>query len=198
MDKFNKGKKFGGGRSFGGGSFGGGRGGFRDGRNGGRPPMFKATCSKCGRDCELPFRPTGERPVFCSTCFEEQGGGNDRPNKFPTAERWERPRFEDKQMHDAICSKCGANCQVPFRPVPGKKVFCENCFEKGGKGTGDNAEQFKQLNEKLDRLITLLTAKNSAPKETNEKKSSTEPVAEENKTARTKPRTKKVATKKKK
>lgn len=192
MGKFNKGNKYGGG------SFRGGRDGFRDGRNNGRPQMFHATCSKCGRDCELPFRPTGERPVFCSTCFEEQGGGNDRPNKLPTAERWERPRFEKKQMFDATCSKCGANCQVPFRPVPGKKVFCENCFEKGGKGSGDNAEQFKQLNEKLDRLITLLTAKNSNPKQAEEKTTPVEKNTEEKKTTKTKPRTKKTATKKKK
>ena len=31
--------------------------------------MFEATCGKCGRQCEVPFKPTGSRPVYCSDCF---------------------------------------------------------------------------------------------------------------------------------
>jgi len=29
----------------------------------------KAVCAKCGKECELPFRPTGDRPVYCKDCF---------------------------------------------------------------------------------------------------------------------------------
>ena len=29
----------------------------------------KAVCSQCKNECELPFKPTGDRPVFCSECF---------------------------------------------------------------------------------------------------------------------------------
>lgn len=28
--------------------------------------MHKAICSECGRECEVPFWPTGDRPIFCS------------------------------------------------------------------------------------------------------------------------------------
>jgi len=150
MDRFNKGKRFGGGgRSFGGDRDGGGRG------------TFKAVCSDCGRECELPFKPTGDRPVFCNDCFKKQGGGSDRPARFGGRDqRRERPSFENKQMHDAICSKCGAKCQVPFRPTHGKQVFCDKCFDKGGvsaKSGVDNSAQFRMLNEKLDKLIKLLS-----------------------------------------
>ncbi len=61
---------FGGGRSFGGGS----RGGFGGGRD--RPQrreMFDVTCTKCGKDCQVPFKPTGSKPVLCSDCFSESG-----------------------------------------------------------------------------------------------------------------------------
>ena len=171
MGKFNDRKKFGHGGKFGGnrGGFGGGRGGFGGGRDGGRPQMHKATCSECGKECELPFRPTGDRPVFCSTCFDKQGGGSiGRPNRFggDRSERRERPRFEDKQMHDAVCAKCGAKCQVPFRPTPGKQVFCDNCFDRSAgntKSSVDYSGQFKTLNEKLDKLIKLLTPAEKAP-----------------------------------
>lgn len=66
----------------------GGRGGFSGGRSfGGRSDgpkqMFPAVCGKCGDACQVPFRPSGDRPVFCSNCFKEQGGGNDRPRFAP-------------------------------------------------------------------------------------------------------------------
>jgi len=71
MASFNRDNKRSGGgfnRGFGGGgkSFGG--------RNDGPKQMFPATCSKCGQSCEVPFKPTGERPVFCNNCFKSQGG----------------------------------------------------------------------------------------------------------------------------
>ena len=41
-------------------------------------------------------------------------------------------RFKDREMHDAVCAKCGAACQVPFKPRPveegGKPVLCKECF----------------------------------------------------------------------
>lgn len=52
----------------------GGRGG-RGGRGGGydRGPreMHKATCSDCGQECEVPFKPTDGRPVYCRNCFQK-------------------------------------------------------------------------------------------------------------------------------
>ena len=47
---------------------GGNRGG---GRNFDRGPreMHKAVCSECGKECEVPFKPAGDRPVYCKDCF---------------------------------------------------------------------------------------------------------------------------------
>jgi CxxC-x17-CxxC domain-containing protein len=30
----------------------------------------RATCSQCGKDTTVPFRPTQGRPVFCRECFQ--------------------------------------------------------------------------------------------------------------------------------
>lgn len=57
----------GGGRGPRGGGGGGGGGSF-----GGRREMFAATCAQCGQQCEVPFRPRGDRPVYCSACFGDQ------------------------------------------------------------------------------------------------------------------------------
>lgn len=41
-----------------------------EGRFNDRPrEMHKATCSDCGKECEVPFKPRGDRPVYCRECF---------------------------------------------------------------------------------------------------------------------------------
>jgi len=34
--------------------------------------MYKAVCADCRKDCEVPFKPTGERPVYCKECFSKR------------------------------------------------------------------------------------------------------------------------------
>ena len=48
----------------GGGGFGGGRPGPRE--------MHKATCADCKKECEVPFEPSGDRPVYCRDCFSKR------------------------------------------------------------------------------------------------------------------------------
>lgn len=52
------------------------RGGFR-GRGGDRErtQMYDAVCHECGKNCQIPFRPSSGKPVYCSDCFEKNGGG---------------------------------------------------------------------------------------------------------------------------
>ncbi|MEW6223707.1 MAG: CxxC-x17-CxxC domain-containing protein [Chloroflexota bacterium] len=60
-------------------AYGGGGGGYGGGGYGGRSSapreMFTATCSSCGREARVPFRPTNGKPVYCSDCFRTQRGG---------------------------------------------------------------------------------------------------------------------------
>ncbi len=55
------------------GDFGGSSSGFGGGRSGGYSSgpreMYTATCSSCGREARVPFRPSGAKPVYCSDCF---------------------------------------------------------------------------------------------------------------------------------
>jgi len=148
---------FGGNKSFGGGS-----------KFGGRPEMHSAVCNKCGNDCQVPFKPTGDRPIFCSQCFEKNGGGSERS----AGGNFSRPSFRkpsfggDRQMFQAVCGKCGDKCEVPFRPTEGKPVFCSNCFEKGGSTGGRNTEHYKEqfdiINAKLEKIMKALNI-HSAP-----------------------------------
>ncbi|HYC06853.1 MAG TPA: CxxC-x17-CxxC domain-containing protein [Candidatus Binatia bacterium] len=51
-------------------------GGYSSGGGYDRGPreMFTATCSNCGREAQVPFRPTSGKPVYCSDCFRSMRG----------------------------------------------------------------------------------------------------------------------------
>lgn len=104
------------------------RGGRRDfGRRdfGGRPEMHKAVCSKCGKDCEVPFRPTGSKPVFCRDCFK--ANDNFDTNRSEGRRDFGRPSFDNR------------NNDRPRTEQPNYK------------------EQFDALNTKLDKILKILT-----------------------------------------
>jgi len=33
--------------------------------------MHKAVCADCGEECEVPFKPSENRPVYCKECFRK-------------------------------------------------------------------------------------------------------------------------------
>ena len=82
--------------------------------------MYKAVCSDCGKNCEVPFEPEEGKSVRCQDCYKKnrpprRGGGF--------------TRFQ-KRMYDAQCAECKKECQVPFKPNGKKPVLCRECYEK--------------------------------------------------------------------
>jgi len=143
---------------------GSGRGGYD------RPQMFSATCDSCGKECEVPFRPTGERPVYCSECFESRGEGNsNRERRYDNRGDRGNSRgssYSDKQMYSAVCDSCGKDCEVPFRPTGDRPVYCRDCFgntdagrggRSGGGSSGCDCSEsqalLKEMNSKLDKIL---------------------------------------------
>ena len=68
-------------------SGGGGRGasgdrdsyGGRDNSYSNRPrEMHTAICASCGKEAQVPFVPRGDKPVYCSDCFQQQRKTNSR------------------------------------------------------------------------------------------------------------------------
>ena len=53
--------------------------------------MHEAVCNKCGKRCEVPFRPTGEKPVYCRDCFA--GNTSSGQERFGNREHRERRDF---------------------------------------------------------------------------------------------------------
>lgn len=89
------------------------------------------TCAKCGAHIsQLPFQPSGDRPVYCADCNREfrqsrgpAAGGRGGFNRGPRAPR---------QMFDVdlSCAGCGAKItQLPFQPTGDKPVYCRDCMQ---------------------------------------------------------------------
>jgi CxxC-x17-CxxC domain-containing protein len=88
--------------------------------------MFKAVCSKCDKECEVPFKPDEGKKVYCKDCY--------KPKRFDRGDRGNnsRGRFQ-RRLYDAVCAKCKKKCQVPFRPREGADVLCRECYSETRK-----------------------------------------------------------------
>ena len=44
-----------------------------------RPPreMHDAKCGDCGKDCQVPFEPRNDKPVYCNDCFQDHKPARD-------------------------------------------------------------------------------------------------------------------------
>ena len=103
--------------------------------------MFTATCGDCGNECQIPFKPKDDRPVYCRECFQNHKppqrsgdsrygrgssyGRNDGGSRFSSGSRDNRPR----EMFTATCGDCGNECQIPFKPKEDRPVYCRECFQ---------------------------------------------------------------------
>lgn len=70
----------------------GDRGFSRGGSDSTRPALHSATCAECGKSCEVPFKPSGDRPVYCSNCFKGKKDGF-TPKRSNNRD-FSKPRFE--------------------------------------------------------------------------------------------------------
>ena len=115
------------------------------GRDSGKREMHHATCAQCGKDCEVPFQPREDRPVYCSNCFEQRK--NENGNSRESGGRsFGRPNFEERRSYS------GGDDRGNTR----------------GNDNGQLTEQLKSLHVKLDKILSALEAKtvqSATPKE---------------------------------
>lgn len=143
MKDFNRG---GGGDRFGGKKRFGNSYGSQQGDRSDRPAMHQAVCAECGKDCEVPFKPSGDKPVYCSSCFGKKIGFDN--TRFDRRDS-ERPSFNRDDRREVA------------RPS-----FTRDYRSDGGGNA--NADQYKQqfemLNTKLDNILRILTVKPAVEK----------------------------------
>lgn len=122
--------------------------------------MYKAICAQCGNECDVPFKPTGIKPVYCDACFASRGGHthNRNDNRDYGASR-------SRTTFPALCDNCGEPFELPFKPTQNRPVYCPKCFAdddiRGGGISKDQMQelihQFDALNYKLDKIMKALS-----------------------------------------
>jgi len=105
-------------------SFGGG-----DSR---RPLLHDAVCDECGKDCQVPFRPSGDKPVYCSNCFEKKGGNDSN-------------RSRDRRDSSRRSFGGGDSRRSPQSNI-------------SDRNTSQLIEKIEILNTKLETIINLLSS----------------------------------------
>lgn len=127
---------------------GGFRGGDRGGKGGFKKPwenkggfdrpqvMHKATCSECGKQCEVPFRPTGEKPVFCNDCFNKRRDPSD--TRGARSDYAAPKAYTQRDFNDRHAPRADA------RPLMNRPV------------SDNTGKQLAEISQKLDRLIAAM------------------------------------------
>jgi len=133
--------------------------GSRYSRDDSRTESSTVTCSDCGDECQVPFVPRTNKPVYCSDCFrqhkpddlgsdrysrddrgsrysrDDRGSRysrDDRGSRYSRDDRGSRYSRDDSRTESSTvtCSDCGDECQVPFVPRTNKPVYCSDCFRQ--------------------------------------------------------------------
>ena len=65
-----------------------------------RSAMHPATCNECGARCEVPFKPNGRKPIYCSNCFKKDDSRDTR--SFGDKRSYEGSRGNKDQYADQL------------------------------------------------------------------------------------------------
>jgi CxxC-x17-CxxC domain-containing protein len=81
-------------------------------------------CMDCGEDFVFT---AGEQLFFHDKQFKNQ------PKRCKACKQKRAPargshNHSNKQETEAVCSSCGKQTTIPFRPTQGRPVFCRECF----------------------------------------------------------------------
>ena len=89
------------------------------------------TCVDCGAEF---IWTAGEQVFFADKQFKNEPK-RCKACKTSRASRPSGPMGRERVETTTMCSSCGKETTVPFRPTQGRPVFCKECFQQR-KGSG--------------------------------------------------------------
>ncbi|MHA1346949.1 MAG: CxxC-x17-CxxC domain-containing protein [Candidatus Heimdallarchaeaceae archaeon] len=107
-------------------------------------------CAKCKKETQVPFKPTGVKPVYCRECFQIENPKTDSPSvrsssgrsNYRSSDR-SSGRYDNSnrrvsvrgssELYTVTCAKCNEETQIPFKPTGSKPVYCRKCFQEQKK-----------------------------------------------------------------
>jgi CxxC-x17-CxxC domain-containing protein len=120
---------------------------YRNSQDQRKNQLTTVMCADCGEECQIPFVPTTDRPVYCSECFRKnkpQENRDDRGSRYSRDDR--KP-----ERFTAECDNCGDVCDLPFKPKFDRPVYCSECFSKVKLGDEDYEEDIHNTHQQKPR-----------------------------------------------
>lgn len=140
------------------------RGGSRN-RDGDRPMMHNVVCDECGKNCKVPFKPSGDKPVYCNECFGKRNSGGKNQSRG-------RQNFSRRDYRDDRARKPNVS------------------FKQNDENILRLEKTLKSLGTKLDTIISLLSVKKEEQVEPAKKKKVTKASAKKVKVVKVKAKAK--------
>ncbi|ADQ40366.1 hypothetical protein Calkr_0843 [Caldicellulosiruptor acetigenus I77R1B] len=85
-------------------------------------------CKDCGR--EFVFT-AGEQEFYAQKGFKnEPTRCKECRDQRKAMQRREGRQTQRRELYDAVCSACGKETKVPFRPRNDRPIYCSDCFSK--------------------------------------------------------------------
>lgn len=77
--------------------------------------LHKAVCAECNKECEVPFKPSGTRPVYCKECFAKRKNGASPIKEKPENRSAERVLVYERSFQK---DQAAANPKSVVRKTP--------------------------------------------------------------------------------
>ena len=128
-------------------------------RNNRREESTTVTCSDCGTECQVPFVPRNDRPLYCSDCFrqnkpqdseDDRYSRDDRGSRYSRDDRGSRYSRDDRGSRHSNFrdSRTGENDFRSRKPKTGKFLKKQETFYSGG-----SEKFYNTLKEKLFEIL---------------------------------------------
>lgn len=119
------------------------------GRDSRRSLLYDAVCDECGKDCQVPFKPSGERPIYCSDCFEKKGRRDgDRSSRRVSRRRNFGDRDSRRSLQNNIIDRSISQLIEKIEILNTKLDTIINLLSSAGKKKSDSVEGRTEKNKK--------------------------------------------------
>ncbi|MFC1807107.1 CxxC-x17-CxxC domain-containing protein [Candidatus Omnitrophota bacterium] len=101
--------------------------------------------SVIGRKLDILIKQSVKRPF-------DRNQSQNPPRRFEQSHSHDRGRHDNYQRErtytKVTCSDCSKECEIPFKPSPGRPVYCKECFSKRRQGNQSNVRQDSRPEER--------------------------------------------------
>lgn len=84
------------------------------------------TCKDCGKEFAFTAR---EQEFYAEKGFDNEPGRCPECRKIRKQKSRNQRGGKQRALYDTICSACGRETKVPFKPTGEKPVYCRDCYE---------------------------------------------------------------------